>query len=104
MGWILVIAAAILETIGVIGLKKFSMTKNIKNAIPLFLGFGGSLSFLYASFHYLQVSIAYAIWIGIGTTAAVLINMYFFGESKSITRFVAVFVIVVGVSGLRYVS
>lgn len=104
MGWIFVFLAAIFETIGVIGLKKFSTKKNFVNALTLMGGFGGAFYFLYASFDYLQVSIAYAVWIGIGTTAAVIINMIFFGESKSIGRIVAVLVIVIGVSGLKYVS
>lgn len=104
MGWIFVILAAILETVGVIGLKKYSTTKNVMNALILVSGFGGAFYFLYASFDYLQVSVAYAVWIGIGTTAAVLINMMFFGESRSVGRFVAVLVIVIGVSGLKYVS
>lgn len=104
MGWLYVFLAAILETVGVIGLKKFSTTKNFKNAFILIAGFSGAFYFLYASFDYLQVSIAYAVWIGIGTTAAVLVNMLFFGESKSMGRIVAVIVIVIGVSGLKYVS
>ncbi|WP_332649879.1 DMT family transporter [Lysinibacillus sp. 54212] len=104
MGWLYVFLAAILETIGVIGLKKFSTTKNFINAFILIAGFSGAFYFLYSSFDYLQVSIAYAVWIGIGTTAAVLINMLFFGESKSMGRIVAVIVIVIGVSGLKYVS
>lgn len=104
MGWLFVIIAAILETIGVIGLKKFSTQKNFLNALILMSGFGGAFYFLYASFEYLQVSIAYAVWIGIGTTAAVIINMLFFGETKSLGRLVAVFVIVIGVSGLKLVS
>ena len=104
MGWLFVILAAILETIGVIGLKKFSTTKNFMHALLFVSGFGGAFYFLYASFDYLQVSIAYAVWIGIGTTAAVIINMLFFGESRSVGRLAAVFIIVVGVSGLKYVS
>ena len=78
MGWFYVFLAAILETIGVIGLKKFSTTKTLKNGFTLIAGFAGAFYFLYASFDYLQVSIAYAVWIGIGTTAAVIINMLFF--------------------------
>ena len=104
MGWLFVILAAILEMIGVIGLKKFSTTKNVMNAIILVVGFSSAFYFLYASFDYLQASVAYAVWIGIGTTAAVIINMIFFGESRSIARLAAVFVIVIGVSGLKYVS
>ena len=104
MGWLFVFLAAILETVGAIGHKKFSISKKLKDLVTLVAGLGSALCFLYASFNYLQVSIAYAVWIGIGTTAAVIINMFFFGESRSIGRLVAVFVIVMGVSGLKYVS
>lgn len=104
MGWLFVIIAAILETLGVIGLKKFSTSKSTLNAFTLVLGFGGAFYFLYASFEYLQVSIAYAVWIGLGTTAAVVINMIFFGESRNFGRLIAVSIIVIGVSGLKYVS
>lgn len=104
MGWIFVLISAVLETVGVIGLKKYSLEKKITNLFLLFVGFGGAFIMLYASFNYLQVSIAYAVWIGIGTATAVVINMLFFGESKSIGRIIAVGIIIIGVSGLKFVS
>ncbi|WP_342428940.1 SMR family transporter [Paenibacillus sp. FSL L8-0158] len=104
MGWLFVFIAALFELIGVIGLKKFSLRKSFLNLLMFFGGFGGSFVFLYASFNYLQVSIAYAVWIGIGTSAAVLVNMIFFNESKSIERIISLMIIVVGVVGLKAVS
>ncbi|MBM7635175.1 DMT family transporter [Geomicrobium sediminis] len=104
MGWLYVSIAAILEVAGVIGLKKFSSNKTIQNALLFFGGFGGSFVFLYASFNYLQMSVAYAVWIGIGTAAAVVVNMAFFNESKSIGRIISVVIIVIGVTGLKAVS
>ncbi|GBK60118.1 MULTISPECIES: DMT family transporter [Paenibacillus] len=104
MGWLFVFVAALLELVGVIGLKKFSQKKSMLNLLMFFGGFGGSFAFLYASFNYLQVSIAYAVWIGIGTSAAVLVNMIFFGESKSIGRIISLMIIVIGVVGLKAVS
>ncbi|MED4953718.1 SMR family transporter [Paenibacillus sp. FSL R5-0527] len=104
MGWLFVLIAALFELTGVIGLKKFSQRKSMLNLLMFFGGFGGSFAFLYASFNYLQVSIAYAVWIGIGTSAAVLVNMIFFGESKSIGRMISLLIIVVGVVGLKAVS
>lgn len=104
MGWLFVFIAALFEVIGVIGLKKFSLNKSILNWLMFFGGFGGSFAFLYTSFDYLQVSIAYAVWIGIGTSAAVLVNMIFFNESKSIGRIISLIIIVIGVVGLKAVS
>ncbi len=104
LGWILVIFAAAFEFLGVIGLKKYSEEKNLLNGFYYLLGFGSAFAFLYFAFDYLQVSIAYAVWIGIGTAGAVLINMVFFGESKSMGRIVSVILIVIGVVGLKFVS
>ena len=104
MGWIFVTIAAILELIGVIGLKKYSGEKSIGSLLLFGGGFGGAFVFLYASFNYLQVSIAYAVWIGIGTVAAVLVNMIFFNESKSLGRIISLAVIIIGVVGLKAVS
>lgn len=56
------------------------------------------------SFHYLQVSVAYAVWIGVGTAAAVLVNMIFFNESKNFGRVMSLIVIIIGVTGLKAVS
>lgn len=104
LGWILVILAAAFEFLGVIGLKKYSEQKNMFNGFIYLLGFGGAFALLYFSFEYLQVSIAYAVWIGIGTAGAVIINMIFFGESKSMGRIISVILIVIGVVGLKFVS
>lgn len=104
MGWLFVFIAAISEIIGVMGLKKYSQNKTLLNATIYLGGFGVSFFFLYTSFQFLQVSIAYAVWIGAGTAGAVLINMFLFGESKSIARFISVGLIVLGVTGLQLLS
>ena len=104
MGWLYVFLAAILELVGVIGLNGFSQKKSVKNFILFFGGFGGAFVSLYQAFNYLPVRIAYAVWIGIGSAAAVIVNMVFYGESKSFGRIVSLVVIIIGVVGLKAVS
>ncbi|RKD25877.1 multidrug resistance protein SMR [Ammoniphilus oxalaticus] len=104
MGWAFVFFASIFELVGVVGLNKFNEQKTWLTTLLFIGGFGTAFAFLYSSFHYLQVSIAYAVWIGIGTAAAVLVNMVFFNESKSIGRLVSVGIIIFGVCGLKLVS
>lgn len=104
MGWLFVIVAAVSEVTGVVGLKMYSQEKNIRNGAIYASGFAASFAFLYISFKYLQVSIAYAVWIGIGTAGAVLINMILFGESKSTGRLISVGLIIIGVVGLKALS
>ncbi|MFJ6267861.1 DMT family transporter [Lysinibacillus xylanilyticus] len=104
MGWILVLLAAFSEIVGVVGLRFYSQEKNIRNLLIYLGGFGLSFVLLYASFNYLQLSIAYVVWIGIGTVGAVLVNIIFFGESKNLTRIISIIAIIIGVAGLKAVS
>ncbi|KOS62294.1 QacE family quaternary ammonium compound efflux SMR transporter [Lysinibacillus agricola] len=104
MGWFLVLLAAISEIIGVVGLRFYSQEKTIRNLLIYVGGFGMSFVLLYASFNYLQLSIAYVVWIGIGTVGAVLVNIIFFGESKNLTRIISIIAIIIGVAGLKAIS
>lgn len=104
MGWLFVMIAGACEITGAAGLKLYSQQKTLRNGALYFGGFTASFAFLYSAFHYLQVSIAYAVWIGIGTAGAVLVNMFLFGESKNIGRIISVGLIIIGVIGLRALS
>ena len=104
MGWLYVALAAGFEFVGVIGLNKYSQQRSIPTGLLYLGGFGLSFLFLYTSFKFLQVSTAYAVWIGIGTAGAVLLNMIFFGESKSLSRIGSLALIIIGVVGLKALS
>jgi paired small multidrug resistance pump len=104
MGWFLVLLASASEITGAVGLKLYSQQKNIRNGVVYMGGFAASLVFLYASFQFLQLSIAYAVWVGIGTAGAVFINMFLLGESKNLGRVISVGLIIIGVIGLKVLS
>ncbi|MCM0626821.1 SMR family transporter [Lysinibacillus sp. OL1_EC] len=104
MGWVLIILAALSEIIGVVGLRFYSQYKTLRNLMLYIGGFGVSFALLYTSFNYLQLSIAYVVWVGIGTVGAVLVNIIFFGESKNLSRIISIIAIIIGVAGLKAVS
>ncbi len=87
MGWIFVLLAASAELVGVWGLNLFSQKRNLKNGILYFGGLGLSFALIYLSFKYLPVSIAYAVFTGLGTAGAVLINMFFFWGFKKLVTY-----------------
>lgn len=104
IGWILLLLSAASEIIGVVGLKKYSEKKTLKSGLLYGSGFGVSFLLFYMALQHLQLSIAYAVWIGFGTAGAVLINMIYFGESRSKGRIVSVGLIIVAVIGLKMLS
>lgn len=104
MGWMFVFASALFETFGVINLKLYTLNRKVTSYFLYIAGLIIALVLLYLSFEFLQVSIAYAVWIGIGTAAAVVVNMIFFNESRSPGRVLGVIVIIIGVISLKFVS
>lgn len=104
IGWIYIFLAAAFEIFGVAGLKQFTQKKSFKYLLWFVAGFAVSFMLLYLSFGYINVSTAYAVWIGTGTAGAVAINMMFFGESKNFARIISLMLIIAGVTGLKLVS
>lgn len=104
MGWIFIFLAAAFEIIGVIFLRLYSQQKTICNLIGYIAGFAASFAFLYVSLDYLQLSIAYVVWVGIGTVGAVAVNILFFGEKKSPLRIASMAAVIIGLLGLKAMS
>ncbi|MBS7836168.1 DMT family transporter [Wohlfahrtiimonas chitiniclastica] len=104
IGWSLVTLAVAAEMVGIFGLSLYTRKKNLINRLLYFGGLAASFVALYYSFHYLPVSIAYTVLTGIGTAAAVVINIMFFNESKDIKRIISLAFIIAGVCGLKFLS
>ncbi|AMM88200.1 multidrug resistance protein SMR [Bacillus pumilus] len=101
MGWFFVMLASACEIGGTIGLNMFSKKKQLTTGILFVGGFALSFLFLYASFSSVQVSVAYTVWIGLGTAGSVLFNMILFKEPKNMIRILSLLLIVIGVVGLK---
>lgn len=104
MGWLFVFFASLSEMVGVLGLNYFSKKPTVLNGLVYYGGLVAALVFLYQSFAYLQVSVAYAVWVGVGTAGAVIMNMMFFNEAKNVLRVVSLLVIITGVVGLKAIT
>jgi len=104
MSWVYLILAGLIEIVGVVGLKKVSERGSWFTYIILIGGFIISLSLLRMSLEQIPLSIAYAVWTGIGTVGATVIGILFYKESKSPLRIVSIFGIIVTIIGLRIVE
>jgi small multidrug resistance pump len=60
-------------------------------------GYGVSIWLLAVVVKHMQVSVAYAIWSGVGTAAIALVGVVMLGESWDLTKALALSMIVVGV-------
>ena len=104
MGWLFIISAAFCEIAGTCGLKLFSQQKTFPHFGLFVGGFFFSFLLMYCSLQYLTISTAYTVWVGLGTAGAVLFNMVVFGESKNRNRLLSLFMIIIGVIGLKILA
>jgi paired small multidrug resistance pump len=104
MDWLMLIAAGLLEVIGVIGIKRVAENNNWTNNIILIGGFVVSFQLLLGAMETIPLATAYAVWTGIGTVGAAVVGMLFFKEPRSWIRFGCILGIIVAVVGLKLVS
>ncbi|GAA2087779.1 DMT family transporter [Actinomadura alba] len=101
MAWILIIVAGLFEVAMALSLK---LSRGFTVLYPS-LGFvvfaGVSFGLLNLGLKQLEVSTAYAVWVGIGAVGTALAGMLFMDESASPLKIAALTLITVGVVGLN---
>jgi small multidrug resistance pump len=104
MGWILLVVAIVLEVVGTTNMKlSEGFSKLVPSVLVLFF-YALSIVALTFAVNRLDVSVAYAVWSGMGTALVAMIGIWFFQESLTITKLIALGLIIVGVAMLHFTS
>jgi len=104
MGWILLVLAIVLEVVGTTNMKlSEGFSKLVPSVLVLFF-YALSIVALTFAVNRLDVSVAYAVWSGMGTALVALIGIWVFQESLSATKLIALGLIIVGVAMLHLTS
>ena len=98
--WLFLTAAIVLEVAGTTSMKLSEGFTRLVPSVLLFVLYGASFVALTFSLKKIDVSIAYAIWAGVGTALIALVGMTFFHEQITVIKFVSICLIIVGVVGL----
>ncbi|MCC5638478.1 multidrug efflux SMR transporter [Nostoc sp. CHAB 5844] len=99
--WIYLIVAILFEVAGTTSMK---LSEGFTRTIPsvlIFICYGVCFSFLTLALKRIEVSIAYAVWSGIGTTLIASIGVIYFRESMSLVKFLSIALIIIGVIGVN---
>ena len=93
--------AILFEVAGTTSMKlSYGFTQLIPS-ICIFVFYSFAFIFLTLSLKRLEVSIAYAIWSGLGTLLIAVIGFVFFKETMSAVKIASLMLIIVGVVGLK---
>jgi small multidrug resistance pump len=104
MSWLLLVASIVLEVLGTMSMKlSEGFTKPLYSALVMVF-YALSIAGLTLVLKRLDVSVAYAVWSGLGTAFIAMLGVAIFGEALTVVKVVALVLIVVGVVMLNMVS
>ncbi len=104
MGWILLTFAIVLEVAGTTNMKLSEGFSNLVPSVLVIFFYALSIIALTFAVNRLDVSVAYAVWSGMGTALVAMIGLWFFRESVTSVKVVALGLIIVGVVMLHLTS
>ena len=104
MAWFYLVLAGGFECGWAIGLKySEGFTKTVPSVLTV-AAMGMSIWLLALAMKSIPVGTAYAVWTGIGAVGVALLGMALFDESREFARLFFLFLIVAGISGLKWAS
>ncbi|WP_433945755.1 DMT family transporter [Paenibacillus sp. SN-8-1] len=104
MGWLYLGAAIVLELTGTMIMKYSVGFSRLMPSILMFVFYGCSFTFLSFAVKTLELSMAYAIWSGLGTVLITTAGILLYGEQINLLKIICVALIVLGVMGLHFAS
>jgi len=99
--WIYLIAAIVFEVAGTTAMKISEGFTKVMPSIAMAIFYLLSLTALTFALKRFDVSMAYAIWSGVGTALITAVGFYFFKEEMTPMRLVSIGLIILGVVGLH---
>lgn len=101
ISWVFLMLAILFEVAGTTAMKLAQGFTRPTPSIAVFACWGMAIMFLTLALKRIDISIAYAIWAGLGTALIAAIGVVAFGESLTPVKLVFLALIVVGVVGLK---
>lgn len=104
MSWFLLILAGLLEIVWAITLKNSEGFTRLWPTLLTVTAMLASFGLLGLAMRSLPVSVAYAVWVGIGAVGTAIFGMVVLAEPATTGRLLSVMLIVAGIVGLKLSS
>jgi small multidrug resistance pump len=101
MSWLYLVLAIVLEVSGTTSMKVSQGFTRIVPSVLMFLFYGLSLSALTLALKKIDVSVAYAVWSGLGTALIAGVGVLWFREPLNAMKIMSLLLIILGVIGLN---
>ncbi len=101
MHWVYLILAILFEVSGTTNMKLSQGFTRLLPSVLIFVFYSISFTFLTLALKRIDISIAYAIWSGLGTALIAIIGIICFREPVTLVKFISIILIIGGVVGLH---
>ncbi len=101
MAWFYLIAAIVLEVSGTTCMKLSQGFTRLLPSVMLFLFYGLSFTCLNLVLKHIDVSVAYAVWSGLGTALIAVVGIWYFREPLTALKLISLGLVILGVIGLN---
>jgi len=101
MSWVYLFLAIISEVTGTTCMKLSGGFTKVLPSIAIFIFYGISLTSLTIAIKKIDISVAYAIWCGLGISLISTIGILWFEEPVNILKIASIGIIIIGVIGLN---
>jgi small multidrug resistance pump len=101
MSWFYLVVAIVLEVSGTTSMKLSQGFTKMLPSVLMFLCYGLSLSALTLALKSIDVSVAYAVWSGLGTALIAAVGVLWLKEPLNTLKVVSLLLIIIGVIGLN---
>lgn len=102
MSWFYLILAIIFEVSGTTCMKLSQGFTKLVPSILMVILYAFSLAFLTFALKKIDVSIAYAIWAGLGTALIATVGILWFKKPLSALKIISLGLVIIGVMGLHF--
>jgi small multidrug resistance pump len=101
MAYVYLFFAIVLEVCGTTSMKLSQGFTRLLPSVLIFVFYGLSFTLLTMVLKRIEVSIAYAIWSGVGTALIATVGILYFKESLTLLKLVSLALVIIGVIGLN---
>ncbi|MFA5529808.1 MAG: multidrug efflux SMR transporter [Thiohalomonadaceae bacterium] len=99
--WFLLVGAILLEVAGTTSMKLSDGFSRFTPSVLIFIFYAASFAALTLALKKIEISVAYAIWSGVGTVLITAVGILYFQETVSLMKIGSILLILIGVVGLN---
>jgi len=101
MAYLYLLSAIVLEVCGTTSMKLSQGFTRFLPSVLIFVFYGLSFTLLTMVLKRIEVSVAYAIWSGVGTALIATVGILYFKETLTWLKLVSLALVIIGVIGLN---